>query len=97
VKARAAVPMSVHVDFAVRELLVVRGVQVKTDRKRASTRKPPYPEAAPTCGRTCHDPIGADPPASFQEARISGHDGRAQSLEVEPVTRPTFLLTPVCA
>jgi hypothetical protein len=43
VKARAAVPMSVHVDFAVRELLVVRGVQVKTDRKRASTRKPPYP------------------------------------------------------
>jgi hypothetical protein len=41
VKAREAVPMSVEVDFALRELLVVRGVQVKTDRKHASTRKPP--------------------------------------------------------
>jgi hypothetical protein len=38
---RAIVTSSVEVDFALRELLVVRGVQVKTDRKHASTGKPP--------------------------------------------------------
>jgi len=38
VKAREGVPMSVQVDFALREWLKAKGVHVKAERKRVATR-----------------------------------------------------------
>jgi hypothetical protein len=39
VKATEGIPVAVQIDFAVREWLKKKGVQIKSDRKRAGTRK----------------------------------------------------------
>ena len=39
VKAREGIPVAAQVDLAMREWLKNRGLKVKTERKRAATRK----------------------------------------------------------
>lgn len=41
VKSTDGIPIGVQVDFAIRQWLEVRGIRVKTERKRAATRKRP--------------------------------------------------------
>jgi hypothetical protein len=39
VRAKEGIPVAVQIDFAVREWLKKKGVTVKTERKRADTRR----------------------------------------------------------
>jgi hypothetical protein len=39
VKANEGIPVAVQIDFAVREWLAKKGVELKTPRKQADTRK----------------------------------------------------------